>query len=325
MLIRHSKTSNHFVLPTSLSTSLTMNWSVSSLHSKTKRVNALLETSLHHPLPLPCPLPTPLRLHALPASSVVDSTSRETAMKSAKHLKLQRNSCKSASLASRGRSRQRMQRMQTRLLLSLRRGRLLKFQFAGHASALASSTRSQWLKSRACTDWNTDTGASSHMTPHKHWFRSYSPHVVAIKLAEHSTIYSAGIGSVEFQPVIDGIPERPVVFHDVLHVPDLASKLLSLLHLARVKGYVINIESDCLRFSPSNQLHVTASVPPNNVGYLDGQVIVPKQAESAHFAITCPLDLTLWHRRCSHINFEDLKHMHSHNLVSGMVIRSASP
>src|SRR3984957_13079118 len=84
MLIRHSKTSNHFVLPTSLSTSLTMNWSVwhlsmlfllnttpssrpysflirltsinSSLHSKTKRVNALLEMSLHHPLPLPCPM-----------------------------------------------------------------------------------------------------------------------------------------------------------------------------------------------------------------------------------------------------------------------------
>src|SRR3984957_20412059 len=154
MLIRHSRTSNRFVLPTSLSTSLTMNWSVwrlsvhfllnttpsscpysflihltsinSSLHSKTKRVNALLETSLHHPLPLPCPLPTPLQLHALPASSVVDSTSTETAMKSAKHLKLQRNSCKSASLASRGRSRQRMQRMQTLLLLSLHRGRLLK-------------------------------------------------------------------------------------------------------------------------------------------------------------------------------------------------------
>src|SRR3984957_8094926 len=98
----------------------------SSLHSKTKRVNALLETSLHHPLPLPCPLPTPLRLHTLPASSVVDSTSKETAMKSAKHLKLQRNSCKSASLTSRGRSRQRMQRMQKPLLLSLHKGRLLR-------------------------------------------------------------------------------------------------------------------------------------------------------------------------------------------------------
>ena len=204
-------------------------------------------------------------------------------------------------------------------------GKTAQIEFAGHASALSSSTRSQWLKSRACANWNTDTGASSHITPHKCWFHSYSSHIITIKLADHSTIYSCGIGSVEFQPVIDGIPERPVVFHDVLHVPCLASNLLSLLHLTRVKGYVINIEGDRLRFYHANQLHFTASVTPGNVGYLDGHVIVPKQAESARFASTCPLDLTLWHRQCSHINFEDLKHMHSHNLVSGMVIRSASP
>src|SRR6202044_3797454 len=90
----------------------------SSQPSKMKRVNALLETSLHHPPPLP----TPLRLHALPATSVVDSTSKETATKSAKHLKLLSNSCRSASLVSR---RGRRQRRQTQLL-SLNKGRLLK-------------------------------------------------------------------------------------------------------------------------------------------------------------------------------------------------------
>ncbi|KAJ7017552.1 hypothetical protein C8F04DRAFT_915772, partial [Mycena alexandri] len=37
---------------------------------------------------------------------------------------------------------------------------------AGKASAFESTThRASWLKSRAATDWNTDTGASSHMTP----------------------------------------------------------------------------------------------------------------------------------------------------------------
>src|SRR3984957_10658680 len=98
-----------------------------------------------------------------------------------------------------------------------------QIKFAGHASALlSSSSRSQWLKSRAYADWNTDTGATSHMTPHKHWIRSYSPHVVPIRLANNSIIYSAGIGSVEFQPVVKGIHECPVVFHDVLHVPQLA-------------------------------------------------------------------------------------------------------
>ena len=105
-------------------------------------------------------------------------------------------------------------------------GNAAQIEFAGHASALLSSSgRSQWLKSKGCTDWNTDTGATSHMTPHKHWFRSYSPHVVPIRLANNSVIYSAGIGSVEFQPVIGGIPKCPVVFHDILHVPQLGSNL----------------------------------------------------------------------------------------------------
>ena len=208
-------------------------------------------------------------------------------------------------------------------------GNAAQIEFAGHASALlSSSSRSQWLKSRACTDWNTDTGATSHMTPHKHWFRSYSPHVVPIRLANNSIIYSAGIGSVEFQPVIGGIPKCPVVFHDVLHVPQLGSNLLSLFHLTRLKGYEIGVKNDCVHFTHSGELHFTATITQNNVGYLDGHAIVPQQAQTAETALytsTCPLDLTLWHRRCSHLNFADLKHMHLHNKVKGMVIKSKTP
>ena len=52
---------------------------------------------------------------------------------------------------------------------------------AGCTSALLSaSDRSSWLSTPAATSWNTDTGASAHMTPHRHWFRSYSPHTIPI-------------------------------------------------------------------------------------------------------------------------------------------------
>src|ERR1700722_16683276 len=101
----------------------------SSLHSKMKRVNALLETSLHHPLCLPCP--------------VVDSTSKETAMKSAKHLKLLRNSCKSASVASRGRSKAKDAKDADTTTSESAQGKTAQIEFAGHASALSSSTCSQ--------------------------------------------------------------------------------------------------------------------------------------------------------------------------------------
>jgi hypothetical protein len=87
-------------------------------------------------------------------------------------------------------------------------GSSAKVEIATNASALSASDRAKWLQSRASSDWNTDTGASSHMTPHRHWFRSYSPHIVPVRIADNTIIYSAGIGSVEFQPVIKGIPKR---------------------------------------------------------------------------------------------------------------------
>jgi hypothetical protein len=88
-------------------------------------------------------------------------------------------------------------------------------KFAGNASALSSIDHPTWLKTRASTDWNPDTGASSHMTPHQHWFRSYSP---PIRLADNSIVYS-GLESVEFQP--NGL-------NPVFHVPALGSNLLSV-------------------------------------------------------------------------------------------------
>ncbi|KAG7446186.1 uncharacterized protein BT62DRAFT_835687, partial [Guyanagaster necrorhizus] len=89
---------------------------------------------------------------------------------------------------------------------------------------LAEETASQAstdLSSLAVSHWNTDTGASRHMTPHRQWFRLYAPHVVPIRLADNSVIYSAGIGSVVLEPEIQGEKGSVVELLDTLHVPAL--------------------------------------------------------------------------------------------------------
>ncbi|EJD44694.1 hypothetical protein AURDEDRAFT_166182 [Auricularia subglabra TFB-10046 SS5] len=48
----------------------------------------------------------------------------------------------------------------------------------------------------AASDWNTDTGCSAHMTPHRTWFSEYTPLRVPIELADHSIIYVAILESV---------------------------------------------------------------------------------------------------------------------------------
>ena len=61
-------------------------------------------------------------------------------------------------------------------------------------------------------DWNTDSGATSHMTPHRHWIRNYRLLCLPICLANDLIIYSAGVGSIVFNPTIRGKTMCPVEF-----------------------------------------------------------------------------------------------------------------
>jgi hypothetical protein len=96
-------------------------------------------------------------------------------------------------------------------------------EFAGHASlcSVDPSDPHTPLQLDANFDWNADTGATSHMTPHCYWVQNYTPLCIPIKLADNTVIYSAGVGTVLFNPVISGKPSRAVEFTRVLHVPQL--------------------------------------------------------------------------------------------------------
>ncbi|OAX31565.1 hypothetical protein K503DRAFT_703531 [Rhizopogon vinicolor AM-OR11-026] len=50
-------------------------------------------------------------------------------------------------------------------------------QFTGHTGfhSFDPSHPRYPLQLDACVEWNTDTGATSHMTPHCHWLRNYVP------------------------------------------------------------------------------------------------------------------------------------------------------
>ncbi len=41
--------------------------------------------------------------------------------------------------------------------------------------------------------WLADTGATSHMIPHRDWFRKYEQHRVPIRLANGDIVWSAGV------------------------------------------------------------------------------------------------------------------------------------
>jgi len=67
-----------------------------------------------------------------------------------------------------------------------------------------SSSLSAPLQLNADFHWIADTGATSHMTPHHHWFKSYTHCRTPIHLANNTVVYSAGVGNVVFEPIVNG-------------------------------------------------------------------------------------------------------------------------
>lgn len=57
---------------------------------------------------------------------------------------------------------------------------------AGNASLCSTSPSDPSFNLYLDTDqsWTADTGASAHMTPHRHWFQNYKPYRVPIELAD---------------------------------------------------------------------------------------------------------------------------------------------
>ncbi|DAZ98757.1 TPA: hypothetical protein N0F65_003813 [Lagenidium giganteum] len=77
-----------------------------------------------------------------------------------------------------------------------------------------------------CDGWLLDSGASSHMTPELNDFSDYQvlQKPIEIVIADGATMKAVGKGTVRFRCKSD----KPVTIMDVLHIPSLDRRLLSL-------------------------------------------------------------------------------------------------
>src|SRR6266704_1936471 len=169
-------------------------------------------------------------------------------------------------------------------------------EFAGNASAPSTSPS----PIPPNFDWLADTGATSHMTPHRHWVRNYSPFCILIKLADNSIVYLSGEGTVVFNPVMmDGKALQPVEFTRVLHVPLLQNNLLSCLYLAQHKQIIIHIDSEQIDFSLHGKSLFCAPIWLDNCAILSASSA--PLSESVNWVSILSLTPSLWHHHyCYH-------------------------
>lgn len=160
--------------------------------------------------------------------------------------------------------------------------------------------------------WNADSGATSHMTPHRQWIRDMEPCQVPVKLANNSRVWATGRGKVVFQP--SGNRES-VVFENVLYVPKLQNNLFSILSVVKKSKVRVVIENDLLEFSKGGKDLFTASIR-GTTGTLDGTTL-----NNDEHAYVAAVSKDIWHERLGHIGKDRLNRLISKKLAKGIFVK----
>ena len=168
----------------------------------------------------------------------------------------------------------------------------------------------------AVDPWWLDSGASCHMTGDKNDFISYqkeTPGVVT--LADKSQIASVGVGDVKAE-IFSGVDGAtiPVMFKNVLYVPGLKRRLLSIAAFTETGATVIFRGELCT---------IVINDKSYDLGHKHGKlwklnnVATCCSAKSSHDLNS----LSLWHLRFGHLNKSDVKTLQSEQLVDGISLK----
>ncbi len=112
------------------------------------------------------------------------------------------------------------------------------------------------------------------------------PNCTQITLADGSVVYSEGVGSVRFNPVINGQEMPPLEFSKVLYVPALSSNLFSVLYLTLHCHFTVFIEKDTMNFIKNGKTLFQAKTGASNAAFLVGVTIPVLISDVVHLSGT---------------------------------------
>ena len=158
-------------------------------------------------------------------------------------------------------------------------------------------------------DWMIDSGCTNHMYFNKEEFTGYQPYRAGISIADGTTVWTKGRGTVEMEWLVPDGSSNVMSVNDVLHVPALACGLFSISQATR-KGFTIKFEGDDCHIFQGTKL--VGSAPKVNNTYVLGVTQSTASVAMLIQALTTSLNeeaVELWHRRMGHLNEADLKRL----------------
>ena len=166
--------------------------------------------------------------------------------------------------------------------------------------------------------WWIDSACSQHMSGVKEDFVGSIQKLVkpvSVKLADKSIVPAAGQGTVHLTLIDCEEKEVPIAFKDVLYVPKLKKKLISVPTLDD-RGAEVSFKGGVCTLIAGERKFV--------FGHKEGKLYkVNTASQSCNFSASSDGNsLTLWHLRLGHLNNQDVKKLSNENMVKGLKVNS---
>ena len=165
--------------------------------------------------------------------------------------------------------------------------------------------------------WWIDSGASQHMTHEKGGMENYSTFrkPLQVRIADNTILYAYGKGNIGLT-VFNENETVNITLKDVLYVPKLRNKLLSLPSMTE-KGVEVQFKGQSCKIIINDEVY--------SIGHKHGKLYklnLEPQHSCCYGSTDVNNDLQLWHNRYGHIGYDNLKLLYNKSMITGMNLRS---
>ena len=193
--------------------------------------------------------------------------------------------------------------------------------------------------------WFADSGATEHMTEHRHWFTTFKPIPTgtwSVTVADDRDLWVEGVGDILITRIVDGIHKRGVL-QKVLYIPELRRNLFSIGLASKAGLSFQTLGEKCALFQDLGKgpkvmegiqtgtlykLCIEPIPPPSSeigseLEQQSSTVLITTSASSTTLTTTTcsDTDFVLWHNRMGHVNSQVLKNMSKHGSLQDFTIQ----
>jgi hypothetical protein len=163
-----------------------------------------------------------------------------------------------------------------------------------------------------------DLGCTIHFFKNKDVFSLYKSlnRVVSQSSKEGTSFTVLGTGNVELRVVFKG-SEHTLMFHDVLHAPDITANLLSISRMD-ITGWSAVFGNGHVQFFNKDKMEIFSGVLKNGLYLIHGLFSTAIPTVLTACSLKSPTNINIWHQRFTHFGVSRVKE--ASKLIDGLEI-----